>query len=95
MQLFKRDKISFNFLYLPLIGEKIEIVESLVPTYLGTQGTILFESSNFFILDVNSVEKKFKKSLFKFKINLGSEDYLIDSTIFQGTTLPIRLKKMK
>lgn len=89
----KKD-LYFNILYMPLIGEKITIINSKNSNDIGVNGIIINETAKFIILDVEGLKKSFYKSNIIFQIQKKQQALNIDGS-FLFSTLQTRLKKVK
>ena len=68
---------------LPFIGKKVEILSSSNSTYIGTVGTVLDETKNSFVIDVDGKRKVILKKGTKF---------VIDKQILDGDDIARRIE---
>lgn len=92
--LTSKQKILFDTLYTPLIGEETTIISSKNPTEINIKGLIVDETSKFLILLVNDQLKQFYKNNITIQITSQGKPLNIDGR-FLFTTLQTRLKKLK
>lgn len=92
--LVKKKTFYYDLLYLPLIGEFIEITNSKNILDIGKKGFIIRETYAFFYLNIDGEIKKFYKKNICFKILKKQQALNIDAS-FLFSTLQTRLKKVK
>lgn len=91
-----RKQVLQEILHQTLIGEEIEVLDSKIWSQIGLKGTIVAETTNYFvILTKTKEEKKVFKSNIRFKIKLNGENLEVDGTALSKSNLISRIKKMK
>ena len=81
-------------LYSPLVGKSITIVDSKNSLLVGISGTIIYETKYDFILKTHSGEKRVRKDLISFKIEIKGKLLYMDGNLLYNT-LQNRIKKVK
>ena len=89
-----KKQILKKILYEPLIGRKIEVIDSKNNTNIGLKGIILFESKNDLIISTHNGEKRIRKDINGFKIEIEGKLLYMDGNLLTGTLIN-RIKKVK
>lgn len=95
-KLSQKKQIEYEVLYKSLVGKQIKITSSKIKTQIGLNGTIVYETANFFHIKMEKelkIVKIFKNNVF-FDIIIDGKALNIDGRLLLLTVLP-RIKKIK
>lgn len=90
----QKREIHEYVMYHSLIGHDIDIVTSKNPNQVGLKGKIIYESANFFYLDVKGSIKRILKRNITFRMKYEGKALNIDGSLLVSTIIN-RIKKMK